>query len=200
MLSQNSMDDPSPIIDYARTSMTVNRLELRREGDSLRIIIPPPALWRMLLLMGLRIAGLLILSLLPAALLLGFAQDSGSIAGILISGLLLLAILARLVTSAWRFVQVARHGRKPAVLTVAASDLAVQLPPPWGRGTREWAAGEIVDVNCRETGAMPVIAGFLNLEVVLSDDRFAVVKIPWRGNEPWASVQDNVRDALGLSL
>jgi hypothetical protein len=165
----------------------VDRMELRREGDSLRIIIPPPALWRMLLLMGLRMAGWLILSSLLASLLL----DSGSIAGILVFGLVL--------TSAWRFVQVARHGRKPAVLRVSASGLAVQLPPPWGRGTREWPAGDIADVNCRETGAMPGIAGFLRFEVVLADERLAVMKIPWRGNEPWATVQDNVRDGLGLS-
>ena len=39
----------------------------------------------------------------------------------------------------------------------------------------------------------------MEIELVLDDDSQAVISIPWAVGEPMITVQDNVRDILGMS-
>jgi len=191
------MSNQAPIIDYVRAPVQVDRLEIRREGDTLVVLIPPP---KVLQLVWPILSDVSWLALVAIGLALWvLTRMSGG------SAVLFLAV----VTLDWAFLSVQTVVRVVRVVTQRNRASVVRASPSWfsvdcrtarSPCTADWRACEVVDVSVRQAGMIPGLARYIRLQLDLTGDRRRILFIPWTGKGALLAIEDNLRDALRRNL
>src|SRR5579864_2048469 len=110
------MQDSPSILEYASGAVGVDRLDIRREGDSLVMRIPPPAPWRQIVYQVLQSLGQLAICAIVAGLTLLVATGDRSSLGVLFMGVALGIALYVLIVLVARLFRLGRSARMPSVL------------------------------------------------------------------------------------
>ena len=186
------------IVEYRRPLASVSKLDIRREGPDLTILIPSPVLWKAIFARGIP-CGLFFFSAGVSAIL---AWETRSVTGPLVA-MSLLASGAWAAAGVWQMLKLivaARYANTPSILSASAGGLSIRVPSLRRRGQRHWNRAEITDISLRQRGFMPGLLCHIRMQVVLEEDRVSEINIPARGTEPLAVIEDNLRDALGMKL
>jgi hypothetical protein len=203
--SPNSTPAPSaqitPVLNYRHASLPSPSIEFRWEGSDLLITIPPPYLWRLMVARTIRVTVLGIAFATCLIAYLAMLEESETSLRLLTAIVVSVVSVAvgRALRKAWRRFMLAVHdGRTPAVIRVSPQSLGVAAPI-LGRNTQHyWQQERIADVGIRNAGLLPILVPYIRLQVSKIDDTADIVLLPCRGSEPLGTIEENVRDVLGL--
>jgi hypothetical protein len=187
-----------PLMEYRRAFVPSHPIELRWDASDLLVLIEPPAIWRFLIIRGI-IAGLLLMACalsVTVAIRQWIATDVRGPA--VISSVIAIAFGFWSKTAIQTLVRAARHGKSPAILRVSPVELAIELPILGQKSRQQWPRRMIVDVSFRAAGLIPIFLPYIKMQISLIDDTADVILIPSRGSGSLATIEDNIRDVLGL--
>jgi hypothetical protein len=173
---------------------------MRWDGPDLVIVIPPPSMGRLMAARGIGVAAFGIISMLCLIAFLGILNArrglDRAVVGIL--ALITLGVGRAFVKAVWSSILTARHGRISSVLRISSISLEITTPTLKKKTPVRWDRNMIVDVGVRAGGVMPILLPYIRIQVSLIDDTADVILLPCRGNEPLATIEDNIRDVIGL--
>lgn len=169
-----------------------------REPGQVRLTLPPPPLWRLVLGPTLATVGMSVVAGAFVAVSVarnGRWGEGGPLLGVL---LLLAPFLPLWFVALAALFRTARHGRQPTVVTVSAAGVDVDCPTLSGDSRRHWRRSQIIRLRLTAAVLLPLFHHGLRLSITGPDGEVVTVRIPWRGNEPVKELEDGLRDAVGL--
>jgi len=190
------MPDSPNIIEYP-SAVNPGEIQIRRDGPNLVIIIPPPALWRSLLVVSVRGVGHC-LFLVALILFIVAVLNTNSPASSVDISIAWLGIPIGMLWTVFRFTLTASAGTQPTTLVASAKQLEMIRPRPYFAQSRTWPAAELADISVREGRILAVLAPHVIFQVILTGDRVENFEIAWNGVGALVSIEDNLRDVLGL--
>jgi hypothetical protein len=107
-------------------------------------------------------------------------------------------VVAVWMISVAALVRAARYGRRPTVLTVSATRLILNCPHLSADPQRYWPRNEVVSIRLDPAGGRTGACRFLRVQVVTNSGQVSAARVPWRGAESVAELEDGLRTAMGL--
>ena len=188
-------DLPPPVIDY-RPAAAQQTIGIHKDGDDMVIVLAPVHSARLMLSQLLPIGALGLVVLFLSILWFQAISPTGQESFLLFLPLALCGTL--LVALLVRFIPIARFGRIPTVFRASRQRLQLIAPMLGRQGAKTWPAEEIVDLSVRLAGAVPVLMEFIRLQVCSADDRVDVVLVPSCKGQSLKTLEDLLRETLGL--
>lgn len=192
-----------PVLGYAGAGAGPRGVTYDRDGAALVITIPPcpaarllagPALWLLAVSAGAAAA----VAIAVVMTLDGWnTRGADGVRLLLANALSAVAVWAWFVVL-WRFVRLARYGRRPTVLRADDDRLSVASPLWFGRGRADWPRDDVADLTVRLGGAMPAVQPWLYLRLSLHGGGDVSIDLPWPPGEPTLPLEVGLRLALGL--
>lgn len=188
----------APIISYASANVAPPQIEIRQEGRDAEVVIPPPrllrcilhaVLWGLVVTAGLACAFVLVLAMagatdplfatLPVAIILGLVLGS--------------------ILSIVRVVQVGAFGSGPALIGTCDGRLEIRSPAAFAIRVCKWHVTDVRGIELRETGLARVLLVHVRIVVILDEDRFESLTVPWNGKGSLMLAENRLRGALNLA-
>jgi hypothetical protein len=175
-----------------------------RDGATLVISIPPCPTARLLLaqalwlLVATVVAVITVIIAIAAVVAYRDRSDATGGAVLLAANTIAAACVCAWFVILWRFVRLARHGRRPTVIRADDDRLSIASPLWFGRGRAEWPREDVADLAVRLGGAVPAVQQWLRLRLSLADQSVVTIEIPWPAGEPTLTLEMGLRLALGL--
>lgn len=188
------MKPPGPVLDYV-TDAPPRGFELRRDCPAVQLVLPPPAIWRQVVLLTIKLLWLAAASVIPACLAVG-GLLSWRIGPALMGGALCALALLIGFPLLGRLVHLAREGRRPALIEVDGEHIRVVCAYSWPDVEQDWALSSVTDVRVDEAGGLRPLVRFLQLLAVLDGGKVAIVRIPVDNLPPLAEVEAALRGAV----
>lgn len=195
------MQPATPILAYAsdRTSAG-RRIQWREEGDGrFELVVPPPAMWRLLIGPALALALLTPLLLFAVIWMLMMFIDS------MVGGCLALGVVAAGI-SAWsgvliQIVRTARGGRKPFTLT--ADGRGLRIIDPRDTTTPAAAAGVLQTERVTFVRLFPLQLGFsyglARLLIKFEDGQVISSDIPLHSDQALQPIEDWLQAVFAIT-
>jgi hypothetical protein len=187
-----------PLMEYRPSFVPLQPIELRWDGSDLLVIIEPPMLWHLVVVRGIITGLLLVACALSVTVAIGLWLYTDVRGAAVINSAIAIAFAFWSKTAIQTLTRATRHGKSPSTLRLSPVELEIHVPISGGKSRQRWPRRMIVDISFRAAGLIPIFLPYIKMQISLIDDTADVILIPSRGSGSLATIEDNIRDVLGL--